>query len=402
MQSDLIFTAISSEAKVQKRTFRALESSRGVCAILVALVHLSAYGHFYGWSIIRHGSRGVPFFFVLSGFVMMHAYGHFDHSWADAKRFFLRRFGRLYPMHLAMLGYLVVMEFAKFLAVHYAHLHGGDAPFSGSNSVAALVANFFLLNGLGFLHYFSWNGPSWTISIEFWVYWIFFACLATRVIPYAMVALPIIAAAILIANASSPAPLHPIEGIGVAVCIYGFFLGVAARRYFTSVRFPARLWWLVELLALICSIGFFTLDFPYEDVVLPSLAALIIAILAHERSFLSRLLVTRPCLWIGKISYSIYMVHFVVLSTLNAILRAAQSAFHLHIMRPMLGADSMIVGPSLWTMDVLAILYILTVIAIANWTYLKIEIPWRDRFNRLASLKNKSNAPLNGGSQPSC
>ena len=54
--------------------FHVLDGWRGVCALLVALFHVNAVGHFYGLPVVRNGLLFVDFFFVLSGFVITHAY----------------------------------------------------------------------------------------------------------------------------------------------------------------------------------------------------------------------------------------------------------------------------------------------------------------------------------------
>src|SRR5258708_14456580 len=55
--------------------FRALDSWRGICALLVAAHHLEARGFIYWQPLVRNAWLFVDFFFVLSGFVIAHAYG---------------------------------------------------------------------------------------------------------------------------------------------------------------------------------------------------------------------------------------------------------------------------------------------------------------------------------------
>ena len=56
--------------------FGVLDSWRGVAALLVALFHLNILSSIYSLHFIRNSYLFVDFFFVLSGFVISHSYGH--------------------------------------------------------------------------------------------------------------------------------------------------------------------------------------------------------------------------------------------------------------------------------------------------------------------------------------
>jgi peptidoglycan/LPS O-acetylase OafA/YrhL len=59
---------------VKAHRFAALDAWRGICALLVALEHLSTTSVLHQNSLTRHSYRFVDFFFVLSGVVVAHAY----------------------------------------------------------------------------------------------------------------------------------------------------------------------------------------------------------------------------------------------------------------------------------------------------------------------------------------
>ncbi len=124
---------------------RRLARDRG--ALLVALYHLSAAGAFYDFPPIRHGGIAVPFFFVLSGFVIAYAYGGRLNTPLDAQIFITRRVGRLFPLHLFTLAILVALEVAKLVMVKMG-VQSGQAPFTGDNSIEALAANLLLLHAV--------------------------------------------------------------------------------------------------------------------------------------------------------------------------------------------------------------------------------------------------------------
>lgn len=54
--------------------FDALDGWRGIAALMVSLFHFNAYHHFVASPFIRNAHLYVDFFFVLSGFVIAHAY----------------------------------------------------------------------------------------------------------------------------------------------------------------------------------------------------------------------------------------------------------------------------------------------------------------------------------------
>lgn len=90
----------SSSAFVDsKRHFKILDALRGVAAIVVVLFHVLEFysGGDHVKQLINHGYLAVDFFFMLSGYVMAHAY---DDRWSNMtyKDFFKRRVIRLHPM----------------------------------------------------------------------------------------------------------------------------------------------------------------------------------------------------------------------------------------------------------------------------------------------------------------
>lgn len=94
------------------------------------------------------GTVGVSFFFALSGFVLMWAFGG-----ADTKRnFYRRRFARVYPLHFLTL-LLAVMFF----------LSTGKAFDAGQLLVAAGLLQAWIPDSNA---YFGFNAPSWSLSGE--------------------------------------------------------------------------------------------------------------------------------------------------------------------------------------------------------------------------------------------
>ena len=84
-----------------KSHYKILDGLRGVASIMVISMHIMEIfaGGDYTKMQINHGYLAVDFFFLLSGFVIGHAY---DDRWSkiSLKDFFKRRLIRLHPMIL--------------------------------------------------------------------------------------------------------------------------------------------------------------------------------------------------------------------------------------------------------------------------------------------------------------
>jgi len=160
------------ENPVSDFKFDALTSLRGIAALCTVLAHLiviwgDVFPPLQQGSLFRdfavHTYLFVDFFFVLSGFVMSHAYGrHF----ADAvragsyMRFLRARFARVYPLHLLLL--LVYVGLAT-IGIKQAQ----------ENPDWSITAHLLLLHAMGFFNHTTWNQPSWSISVEWWTYIVF-------------------------------------------------------------------------------------------------------------------------------------------------------------------------------------------------------------------------------------
>jgi len=148
--------------------FEALDGWRGVCACFVVLFHFHGYSPLFAWPLARHGFLFVDFFFVLSGFVIAWNYEKRLDSAPAVKRFLVLRLGRVYPLHAFMLLCFVAYELGWLLWGP-----AGTALFTGGSKPSAIASNLLLLQSLHVHDGLTWNGPSWSISAEFWTYVLF-------------------------------------------------------------------------------------------------------------------------------------------------------------------------------------------------------------------------------------
>ena len=104
---------------MEKFRFRALDSWRGICALMVALYHFEPLGRLYSghiryFPVVSNGWIFVDFFFVLSGFVIYYTYSQKLTNISSIINFFIRRFGRVWPLHAVVLLVLIATELLKF------------------------------------------------------------------------------------------------------------------------------------------------------------------------------------------------------------------------------------------------------------------------------------------------
>jgi peptidoglycan/LPS O-acetylase OafA/YrhL len=358
-----------------KRHFEAVDSLRGFAALAVALHHLQVGSHIYFWPLVRNAYIFVEFFFVLSGFVIAHAYHDRLDTRADVEDFAIRRIARIWPLHLVMLGAFLIAEASLWLILQKVSLPLSRLPFTETRTLAGVPINFFLLNGILPFKWAEWNGPSWSVSVEvltyanfagsvFWgkrsAYWLHLLFLS-------------IGLATIILNAGEPN--------WIPRCFYSFFLGVSIWRYKDLMNKAVVT--LVEICGLAISLALLTSGSVLTQLtVLPPIFGLLIVALSKDKGSISEFLKRKTCLFLGRISYSIYMVHFFVAFLLTNFIKVVCKLLHVPATMP--GTDLAIIGRSGWIMDAVTIVYLMIVIAIASFTYSWIEKPGMELGKRLA------------------
>ncbi len=388
--------------------FEALDSWRGICAVMVIIYHFIYVVRLDSlhWSVLSNAYLFVDFFFVLSGFVVCHAYRDRLRTGRSAGGFLLRRIGRLWPLHLAVL-------FAFMLAVMAINLYGRHPDNlmieagTGNYSMRALLLNLALLNSMGF-YGVSWNGPAWSIGAEFYTYALFAAVAlfagARRLVPAALAIMLLAMGAILLV---APTYMNSTADYGFIRCIAGFFGGVLTyhlHQRFRHLHLPLATLWEMTAVVLagvfITSVGIGPDEVRPWSVLAPLAFGGAILVFAREGGAVSRVLRTRPLRALGCWSYSIYLIHMPLLILLGygIWLYGDVAGVAMRQEVDVLGHTKNLydLGDPLLTMLILAA-FVVLVIAIAAFTYARIEAPWRDRFARIArnyETRGRSFAPL--------
>ena len=149
---------------MDKHHYPQLDVFRALAALSVCAVHFNFDSFFH-----NHFANGlfVQLFFALSGFVIFLNYYEKIKNIIDLRIFIIKRFRRLYPLHLFFLIIFALMEVLKyFFILKYGHQSFTES-FSLNNFNNFLLNLFFLQH---FADYNTYNTPSWSISVEMMLY----------------------------------------------------------------------------------------------------------------------------------------------------------------------------------------------------------------------------------------
>jgi peptidoglycan/LPS O-acetylase OafA/YrhL len=268
--------------------------------------------------VIRKSYLMVDLFFILSGFIMLHVYGDaFNRaiSKGSMRNFLVARFARIYPLHLFSLLLLV--------GVFYASNGQPDL----INDPAAIPSHLLLLHSMGLNQIFTWNVPSWSISAEWWAYMVFplLVVLLTRHRTATLTGMVVFMAAAYLSivyllprtnlfapGLPAPHDLNVTYDYGFLRGLAGFLVGMLTFELFS--RQSIRRLFGSNTAALLCIGGtFLLLHLGVHDLFyLPAFAGLMLS-LASNTFWVQKALNNRPLQFLGEISYSVYLMHGLLL-----------------------------------------------------------------------------------------
>ncbi len=290
----------------------ALTSLRFFAAFYILLLHTYIFLGVDFWvfrSFILSGHLAVDFFFILSGFIL--AYTYYP-SWSQKrfsyKNFIMKRLARIYPVHFVMLACSVAL-----------------LSYMGSSNTVNMEAsawNIRLIEHIFLVHAW-WNGvlsynvPSWSISAEFFAYLLFplylrFLKLETPILNIFLSLYVFLSCYFLSQFIFGKPSIKLMAYGGIVRIIPEFALGVSAFLFFHRYRFQGR----IRLCQCLCLLAIaFCLTNPEWGYITVVLFTLFIYLVAERyrqggRSYLDHAVLQ----YLGKISYSLYMVHYVVWS----------------------------------------------------------------------------------------
>ena len=298
-----------------EKHMRYLDSARGIAAVMVFVAHFCDY-RFHGKAVaayicfVFNGSDAVSFFFVLSGFVLSYKYVVLNKP-LDLKKFYVSRFFRLWPAY-----FITVVSCCIY---HYYHANA----LTGQKLADIFIFNkdYFWEEAFLLRFHNSFYYPGWTLTMEMvgsflLPFYILIAVNNKKLVPYLMFVF------LFIAGQNFFCSIHFLLGLLIS-CYYTklnkqHLQTMRWYKYRYIILFAAIAIWPIRHYDQLSPFGptykylaeFFAVDFN----IYTGLASFVflIAIILSVRT--QKILESKPLVFIGKLSYSIYLVHILAIN----------------------------------------------------------------------------------------
>jgi len=368
------------------KRFEALDAFRGICALAVVVYHTRLIGSMTELAFFRGSAIFVEFFFVLSGFVLAHGYGYRS-TGLQFQPFMLARLRRLYPLHLFMFLVFFALEIGKLLAYKLSGFVFNNPPFTNYLAFREILPNLLLIHAwVPFADHYSYNYPSWSISIEFYLYALLFVSImgfrSRQVLVWTVASL--FAFGLMLMDVASGIQWLPTQVVRGLACFFGGAMTYAFYRKISHWQASRLLGSIVETGLLIAVLVVVCTDFAARAVLAPALFFVTVLCFAFEAGIFSGLLSLGSMQYIGKLSYSIYMTHAAILFCLISVAMVLQKASGIE-MAPMIDGTRFLDFGSDWLNTGVALFIAGIVMYISSLTYKFVEVPGQQlRFKRKA------------------
>lgn len=310
-------------------------------------------------NLFLRANVGVSYFFILSGFIMIVAYG--QKNKIDYLEFYKNRFARIYPLYV--LGLLL------YLITRY-HLFDGYK---------------VLLYGLGIQ---SWipgeamilNFPGWSISVEFFFYllfpvlynyfyskknkaiWIFAIVIwmVTQVFSNWYPTLEIYKGP----HTQSHEFLYYFPIWHVNEFLIGNLAGLYFIKNFRQKKYDLH----ILLLFLLVMVSLMFVPLFYHNGLMALLFVPVIVLISSNNGWLTKLFSQKPLEYLGEISYAVYITHIPILYLLREFLRVQHCSFDI---------------------DTVFVIYIIVMLICSAIFYQCIEKPMRNILRKINFKRNE-------------
>lgn len=278
-----------------------LTSLRAFLAIWVVtrhLFHVFENGVFFDIgarvAFFEKGYLGVDGFFILSGFILAYNYANDTFNY---RKFIVARFARIYPVHVVcLLAAFVMIVFRQ-------HHHHEVIVGTPGNTYVDLAANLLLLNSWGLFVVTGWNDVAWSVSSEWFAYVFFplFVMLAptsNRGVKLASLIVPVTALAIVEWRARDGLSVPG----GLMRLVPEFYAGVVLFQLRKRCASLPRFSGIVALCIVAAGIA------THIDLLSVVGLGFFVFALSFERDWLTKPLSAPALVYLGEISYCMYMV----------------------------------------------------------------------------------------------
>ncbi|AEP30652.1 acyltransferase family protein [Brumicola nitratireducens] len=315
---------------MKKQSLDLLTSIRGFAALWVVFYHiggrLDEHLHSSLISFFSVGYLAVDLFFILSGFVIALSYQQaFLSKKARFRDFIVKRIARIYPLHVFVLLLYLIIPLAFYATGREVDLN--------RFSVGSFVANLFLVNSWGFVSTLTWNIPSWSISVEFLSYCLFplMLLLVKPLKGFFGLLISVLFSCALLAFYFHTMDFTSIDdGLplsGVTRCALEFFIGILTWNIYHRLMLVSSERGLIcsNLAALFVLVVLCSYYFRIPEFVVIALASAILVLLCALLEVSYNIKVPVPLRWLGDISFSVYMLHYLLRDVMKMFLPEGQT-----------------------------------------------------------------------------
>jgi peptidoglycan/LPS O-acetylase OafA/YrhL len=154
------------------KVFIALNGLRFIAALAIVAYHYAPLIENYQnlpaiiRKLINECPAAVGFFFILSGFVLAHRYLGDESQIENIAGFYGSRFRRIYPAYMVGFVLFIPLAFVKYIT------HPPYGVLEGNTLVISAILYCLMLQAWTPLAQ-AWNGPSWSLSVEAFMYLVF-------------------------------------------------------------------------------------------------------------------------------------------------------------------------------------------------------------------------------------
>ena len=317
-----------------KQHYALLDGLRGVASFLVVWYHIFEGYAFASGSMItmvNHGYLAVDFFFMLSGFVISYAYDDRWNKTIDYKGFFKRRLIRLHPMVVlgAIIGAITfaIQGFTRWDGSHVAISSVMLALLCAMFLIPATPGSCYDVRGNGEMY--SLNGPTWSLIFEY-IANVLYAIALRRV---GRITLCVIVATLGIAHAlfaTLDISRYGMIGVGWTLdtvnflgglirMLFPFTIGILLSRSSARIKVNGAFWISAIALLILFHVPYIsgkifdtlTINGIYEFVVVACIFPILLLIGASGKT--TDRITENINLFLGELSYPLYIVHYPVL-----------------------------------------------------------------------------------------
>lgn len=258
--------------------------------------------------VYKFGGLAVEAFWMISGIIFFYFYLDVIQGKKISLLYFTGlRFSRLYPLHLLTLFSVAILQY-----LYQAKM--GTTFIYGNNDIQHFILNLGMIASWNAKFGLSFNGPFWSVSVELFVYIIFFIVVSSGVFKRSINFFLIVVLFFLFYCLGILSPFYD--------CLFYFFTGVLVARYFRKIHFG----WLT--LAAVVSIGFLAFKYCVPairnnfyairiiDLAIKTGIFIILILFFSQLFFHTSSRVKKFLRELGNMTYAVYMIHVSVSITL--------------------------------------------------------------------------------------